>query len=445
MKHTGLLLFAFLLSLSCETPPAAQKNNASEADTLTEGSVYTLHDPPLIGEFEGLRFYEGGFSGLHYVPGTRYDFIMVNDRGPNLVVKDSLRKDGHIKLFPFPLYAQKLIRVSARHDTLYVVQTDTLRSPFGLLSGLPWPERLKNDQQEIAWKNRQGEIVPPHPWGLDAEGLAFENDSVFWIAEEYRPSLWKFNARTGRVLAVISPGKSYNSPFSLPSELLHRDANRGFESICLTPSGKIITLLQSPIKSFENETRLKTRLSRLLVFDPRTGVSTQYVYEMNDSLPGKKADWKIGDIATVNEHQLLVLEHARVNGQLQATVYLADLLDAGTIPAETGKASLRIEQAYDALALLQQHGIKAVRKRPLLNLSKSNYPKDIDKTEGLAILNDSTIAILNDNDYNIVQLGASSGNKAKQLSKTRIAVFPLREKLNLKRQAGTLPDPADHR
>jgi len=418
-----ILLFVFV------TQSCSQKNKESDAglkDLKNSTEVFTLENPPEIGTWQGSKFYEGGFSGLYYIPGTNYEFYIVNDRGPNLEVQDSLDPNKHIKLFPFPDYSQKLVRVRAEKNKLIVLQIDTLKSPFKNLSGLTLPTLLQNDQAEIAWKNMQGDIIPNDEWGLDAEALAFENDSIFWIADEYRPSLWKFNKKNSTVISIFSPTIGYNTEFKLPNVFLYRDANKGFESIAITPKGKVASMLQSPITNFSKDIKLSSRLSRFLLFDSKTGISEVYAYEMNDQVTGKEVDWKIGDMVSISDTQFLVLEHGKIDGELSASVYLIDISAATNIQQVPDS---KIEEYNTAEDLKRAKDISCVSKTLLLDLTKNGYDKSIGKPEGLAIINDSTIAVLNDNDFAIEEL--SNGSK-KPKTQTMIYFFNLRQKLNSK-------------
>lgn len=428
MKKHIIQLLIICSVYGCSNSKEKAAVTPSESDSLSEHVSFVLTAPPPIGEYEGCTFYEGGFSGLYYIPGTTHEFYLINDRGPNLVIKDTLTHNKNIKLFPFPNYTQKLVKVLAKDGQLIIQNIIPLKAKNWSISGITLPVLLQNDQQEIAWKNNNGEIIPANEWGLDAEGIVFENDSVFWIADEYRPSLWKFNLRDSSVSSIISPAKGFNTPFKLPEVVMYRDANKGFESIALTPSKKIATMLQSPIQHFEPEILTKTRLSRLLLFNPSNGTSEQYVYEMNDSVPGKKTDWKIGDMVAVNEHQFLIMEHTRIDGLLSAQVYLVDIRSAGLIPEKKSKTFLRIEDAYDAKTLSEKFNLRPVSKHLILNLTEAGYPEKIKKPEGLTIIDEQTIAIVNDNDY-----GIESEQNPPDNTQSRIVFFKLNQKLDLVR------------
>ncbi len=48
---------------------------------------------------------------------------------------------------------------------------------------------------------------------------------------------------------------------------------------------------------------------------------------------------------------------------------------------------------------LAAESIKAVKKTLFMDLTANGWPAELDKSEGLAIINDSTIAVGNDNDF----------------------------------------------
>jgi uncharacterized protein YjiK len=413
-----LLPIFILMVQSCATKPS-EKNDEPNKKSF---EIFTLDNPPEIGTWDEVVFYEGGFSGLYYIAGSDNEFYLVNDRGPNMVIEDTLNKNAHIKFFPFPEYAQKLVRVKLENNKIIVLRIDTLKAPTKNVSGLPLPTFLEKDQAEIAWRTMEGDIIPNDVWGIDAEGIVFENDTLFWLADEYRPSLWQFNSKNNTVVSILSPSQSYNSKFKLPSEYLYRGANMGFESVAITPAGKLVTVLQSPITNYSKDVSHETRLSRFLLFDYKTGESETYVYEMNDTINNKKIKWKIGDMAAIDDTRFLVLEHAKIQGKLFAGVYLIDVSEATSLDE---KNNFKIEEFRSASDLYQSKGILSVNKKLILNLTENGYDSSIEKPEGLAIINDSTIAIVNDNDFAIEAKGSKNLNH-----KTNIYLFKLEKQLS---------------
>jgi len=410
-------------------------NQIIEAQNITTNShkllgVYTLKTPEKIGNWEGTNFFEGGFSGIAHIPGTDNEFYLINDRGPNIPISDSSNKNENIKLFPFPNYAQKLVRVKLKNEEIEILNMIPLVSPNNqAIVGLPLPVLLANDKKETAWGNLNGTEIPANIWGLDAEGIALENDSTIWIGDEYRPSLWKINAQTGKLMSITSPENSVQTQHIIPYNYAFREANKGFEAIAITPNKNIAALLQSPIKKYASKEKFNSRLSRLLMFEPNSGKSKMFAYEMNDSISGKYIDWKIGDMTAINNTQFLVLEHGKVNGKLMAEIYLIDISKASILPTNPKDKNHLIEQFIDAKTLAHKTGLIAVSKKLLLNLTDNGYQTNINKPEGITLINNQTIAIVNDNDYGIGEVDEKNTIQILD-AKTHIYLFTLPEKLN---------------
>ena len=109
------------------------------------------------------------------------------------------------------------------------------------------------------------------------------------------------------------------------------------------------------------------------------------------------SDWKLGDMAAINNTQFLVLEAALRGTTDRKKVYMIDI--SGATPVTSGLYNgSTLEGLVDA-AGLAANGITPVSKTMFLDLLANGWPAVLDKAEGLAIINDSTIAICNDNDY----------------------------------------------
>jgi hypothetical protein len=196
-----------------------------------------------------------------------------------------------------------------------------------------------------------------------------------------------------------------------------------------TPNKNIAALLQSPIKKYTSKEKFNSRLSRLLMFEPNSGKSKMFAYEMNDSISGKYIDWKIGDMTAINNTQFLVLEHGKVNGKLMAEIYLIDISKASILPTNPKDKNHLIEQFIDAKTLAHKTGLIAVSKKLLLNLTDNGYQTNINKPEGITLINNQTIAIVNDNDYGIGEVDEKNTIQILD-AKTHIYLFTLPEKLN---------------
>ncbi len=401
--YTSLFIFTLCLCFLELRAQSEQPGSNRQVPEVAEAAC--LQEPPLIGAFNGVNVFEGGFSGMHYIPDSNFEFYLVNDRGPNIPLpqSDSITGSG-IKVFPFPEYTQKLVRVRMASGNLEVLEVLELKDTGGnSLSGLPHLG-AENERGEIAWKNTAGDVVNPHPSGVDIEAITFDSDSTFWFAEEYRPSLWHVQLKTGKAMAVIEPDGGSGNGLSLPMVFRKRAPNRGFEAIASGPDGHIHALLQSPLWNPDAKTGKFTRINRMLTFDPVSRKLTTRLYEMN-APRGKVSgyDWKIGDMTAIDNERFIVIEHGARSGELYADLYLLDLRGATVIEEHLEKHTPKheIEAYMNASTLYQATQIQTVQKTHLLDLIKAGYPITHGKPEGIALIDASTVAILNDNDYGV--------------------------------------------
>lgn len=395
-RISSVILPLSILLFSC-----GENRVANNEDTGGQSAYLKVcfEEMPAIGEWQGIRIYEGGFSGLHLVKGTTNEFLLVNDRGPNVPAHKLARSEGRsVKVFPFPDYTQKLVHVKLEDGKFGILSVTPLLTADGQpLSGLPPLSDTPTGHDEPAWSDTSGTETAYTRDGFDIEGIVADGDSIMWLVEEYRPSILKMNRRTGRLLEVISPENG-----QLPSLLTKRVPNRGFEGVALTPGGTVYAMLQSPMWHPDRESVASSRLVRILGFDRTTGSTSCLVYEMTSPTENIRAkDWKIGDMVAVDDHHLLVLEHGSRKGKFRADVYLVELNTASDVTWDELIGDRSLEQYGDAATLLKETGLKAVRKRHIIDLRAAGLGEEAGKPEGLTIVNDSLIAVVNDNDYGL--------------------------------------------
>lgn len=382
MKNSLFILFILFIS--------ACSNSENKIQTKALNGEYCLSAPPEIGIWKNQMFYEGGFSGLRSrVEADTHFFYVVTDRGINIPAHNSDLADGQmVKIFPFPDYSPRIFKLFLEKGELNVSQTFVL-NPF---TGLP--SLLDSvGVNEIAKTDLVGNVLPFDSLGVDIESFDFESDSIVWLAEEYRPSLWRYALYAQEIKEVLSP---YTDTTQMPSIFKQRRPNRGFEGMCIHKNKYLYAMLQSPIKLKGNS---YSNLNRILRYDLQTKTWAFYIYEMSEEQGEIRAkDWKIGDMEFVNDSQLLVLEHASRNNQMEAIVYLVNL-DKATIIQDF---KFEIERFSDILSLQKEVSeINAVRKVEFLDLMNLGWKKTKGKPEGICIVDSLHIAIANDNDYGI--------------------------------------------
>lgn len=396
---------------------------------------YNLRSTPSIGMYKSEKlndiYYEGGISGLDRVLGSDNEFMMITDRGPNVVAdKNPLANGQAVKLFPFPMYAPKIFRVKAEGDSLRILETMSIKRPDGTdASGLPNPGDA-GGTGEVAWSSTTGTTLAPDEWGLDCEGIVEGNNDDYWICEEYGVTVWNIDKKTGRVINRYTPFGTSDNNIGIPPVFAKRRENRGFEGVAITPSGKVYAIVQGPLYNPDKATGNSSRLHRILEIDPTTKSTRMFAYE-HDAAIGqiRSSDWKIGDMVAVNDREFLVIEHAERNGWNYKNIYKIDISTATPITREdfNGKT---FEQLNDAAGARAQ-GITPVAKTLFFDLLENNWNTAQDKPEGLTILNETTFAVINDNDYG-VDSPAEDGVIVKTGKTTTLYVYtvPQEQKLN---------------
>ncbi|MBN8680757.1 MAG: choice-of-anchor I family protein [Chitinophagales bacterium] len=362
---------------------------------------YAFDETPAIGVY-GDTIREGGISGLMYRDGS-YRFVA--DRGPNAdAVNHPLAMGATALVFPFPDYAPKTWKVRPENGALTVEDFDFIKRPDGTgASGLPLHVGQGNTG-EVAWADTNATVLNNDAWGLDSEGLIQDNEGNFWVCDEYGTSIWKLDADF-KVIQRFTPFPVETEDAPLDTLLGRRRPNRGLEGVAYTPNGKIYAIIQSPLFNPNAATGASSRIHRLVELDPATGTMKTFVY-VHDPVLGqiRSTDWKMGDLAAVNNHEFLVLEHAERNGWNAKNIYKFSIENATPVSGNDF-GGLTLEQLNDP-AGLAANGIVPVQKELFLDLLEMGWERQHDKPEGLAVVNDSTIAVINDNDFGIASPNA---------------------------------------
>lgn len=397
MKY--LSLFLVFLFLNCNTN-SKKDIEPSNKNAITYERI-CLDNPPYLGTVNDIDFFEGGFSGLTYdkASGT---FFIVTDRGPNLKFKtDSI--EAEIKVFPFPDYQPKIIQLQVEQKELIVNKTIPLFNFDGSnLVGLPFVNEFSTSE-EMAWANTNGEKLSASTNGVDVEALALDKDGNFWIAEEYQTSIWKIDARSGKSLKKFTPNKlTLEEPntYQIDSVFGYRKPNRGFESIALTPSGNLWGILQSPAWYPSKEEAKQTRLTRMIKINPEDQKVETYLYEMSEEKGVQPKDWKTGDMVAVSETDFLIIEHATRAENKYLRVFKISTENATEL-SQFHQEHLIYPEAMLNATEAKLRGVQVAKKTLVLDLLENGFDDKHNKPEGITIVDDRTLVIVNDNDYAI--------------------------------------------
>jgi hypothetical protein len=422
----------------------AETVQLSAVATLPDLSVAALQNSRLPGSITNDRnlMIGGVGSDLWRSPSDpQGEYWMVTDRGPN----DELKVEGeNRRTFPVPEYTPLIFRVRVDGTTVSVLDTIPIVGQSGRpVTGLP------NVEGHEAPYDASGETrLANNPSGLDVEGLVRTASGDFWIVEEYGPSLVHLDAG-GKVLRRFVPegsaiqGADYPVSASLPGIFGLRTPNRGFEGLTLSPDGSTLYLaIQSPLSNPDASTATRSRVGRVLSFDiAAERVTAEYAYPMGWPKEAKerktktpKADaqaaaepkparvakpgraekperparpdtiqTRVSGLAPVGSSGLMVLERTGEDARL----YLVDLSTATNLigsrwddRATTPSLEATSDPSAEGLALLT---------RTLL-ADLSTIPEVPEKIEGIAILDPTTVALANDNDFDIGKLDLSGNN-----------------------------------
>jgi|GEM_PF-116254 len=405
--------------------PAGLQNHGRGAPSL---ETFDFEDLPLLGtDANGLDIDLGGFSGLFFKEetDTTISFLTVPDRGPN----GGEVVDG-ARTFNLPDYQARIIQIDLDKETGVVSIGDTIfltRADGATpITGLPNIEGFDEIPVDAA-----GDELEFDPFGADMEGIVIDDDGTFWTVDEYRPAIYHFNADgslidrfvpegTSLLGDVAEPEGTFGSE-TLPEEYNTHRTNRGFEAVAADlENDKLYAFIQTPMANPDQATSDESQVIRILELDMNTGEpSAEYVYLLEDAgiRPGGRVD-KIGDAVFDPETgNIFVVERDSGIGETSVKpIYEIDISKATDVLGfDFGDETLE-QQTPDSLEDL---GIVTAFKVEVTNPSSLGYTPS-DKIEGLALLPDGSLAVLNDNDFGIEeavgllpQLGVISfdGNK----------------------------------
>ncbi|NDD21806.1 MAG: hypothetical protein EB094_07470, partial [Synechococcaceae bacterium WBA_3_309] len=375
----------------------------------------------------------GGLSGLFYTGKDslgRLTFIAPADRGPNGAgaQKDVIKADGtpgtdgildDVQPFLLPDYQARFYKLALDEKTgvvstigeVKLTQKDGTTPITGRSNG-------KGDQIPV---DANGNLLTYDPYGADLESIVQDKDGNIWMSDEYRPAIYKVDS-TGKLIeryvpigAAVTAGLSANSlgKETLPAEYAKRQTNRGFEGMAYdAATNKLWAFVQSPLAATNTTDAKKSSLIRILEIDATTGIpSAEYLYPMagkdtvapDGAIYENKVD-KIGDVAYDSIRQVFyVLERDSAPGAISyKQVFEVSLKGATNILGN----SIANEENISIDSLSAQ-GVKLPSKVLITNLaSKGFFPNE--KSEGLALLSDGRMAVINDNDFGVTSLDAAA-------------------------------------
>ncbi|MBW4560192.1 MAG: phytase [Mojavia pulchra JT2-VF2] len=378
-------------------------------------TIYDFKNLPKLGTTsKGQDILLGGFSGL-YFQGTAENgnlkFVTHTDRGPNG------EPVGANRPFFLPNFQPEIVSFELNRSTgeISITKRTGLFRQDGKtpLTGLP---NLQAGANNTAYTDEIGvdldnKPLPNDSLGADLEGIVVAPNGDYWMVDEYRPAIYHFDSN-GKLIDRFIPKGTATAPNPdqpagtfgtevLPEVYAQRRANRGFEAVALQGS-KLYAFIQSAIDNpdVSNDATSKgSRNLRILEFDVVSKrVTGEYLYLL-EGLPGTD---KIGDAVSLGNGKFAVVERDD-NGTAAGNklIYQIDLKGATNIN-NTAKLKLPTGKTIEQLtpAELASAKITPVSKSLIANAAQLGYT-GVEKLEGLALVAPNTLALLNDNDFNV--------------------------------------------
>jgi len=402
-------------------------------------ATYEWTHLPVVGKTAaGQKISLGGFSGLAFEGTTRdgkLKFVTHTDRGPNG------EPTGIVRPFLLPDFTPRIVRftLDPSNGRFDLTQEILLKRPDGsLLTGLPNTALSTNASQPYNDEvpvDLFGNVVPLDALGADLEAVVVADDGSFWMADEYRPAIYHFDKR-GKLLQRYIPvgthaaaGKPVPAAGvagefgieALPAVIAQRRQNRGMEALAEF-NGKLYAFVQSPARNpstLANGALNVMRNIRVVEFDPATLVTRQFIYSLDNPALLDAADTpadKIGDaVASVNG-EIFVVERdddavpASDLAVITKKVYrftlgaATDVTALDTIyPILRNGVTVNLSLDQMTMAELASVGVQGISKSLHVDLAQAGYAS-VQKVEGLALLENGQLAVLNDNDFGVARI-----------------------------------------
>ena len=398
-----------------------------------------------------------GSGAFHYPGDPANRFYTVTDRGPNIKCKDSGKLigiedfcgagEGAHKIFPMPAFTPTISKFELSNDGYQLIEQIPLKNRSGKrISGLSNDLKITNTEKSYA---NNGEQRAFDNEGLDTEAIVKLSDGSFWLADEYGPSLVRV-AADGTIFERVVPAgmeqdladADYLVSGKLPAVYAKRKLNRGMESLALSPDEQsLYFIMQSPLAHPNAAAYKASRNVRLMKFALNNGelgeALGEWVYQIdspaqfvdlpsgrgdlkNGKIP-KQSDVKVSEMVAVGNDDLIILERISKVTKLYRVQLssgdniLGSALSRGAVTTRDSAEPQTLEQIYDTGAVGGMPLVKALVFNSLTDVSQDKPLAT--KIEGIALLDNQHVALINDNDFGI------NGKP------TQISVLPIMQQL----------------
>lgn len=346
----------------------------------------------------------------------------VGDRGPNMtcgeapaILGDELaqgcRKLSNGRIYPTPDYTPSIykLELDRAKGTFTVLETIPLRKAKSgaVVTGLlnPQTKASKDTGMDLA-----GKTLPDDADNVDLEGIVRLTDGSYWIGDEMGPSIAHVSA-DGKIIERHVPADAADDyknaeakiVADLPAILSKRQGNRGIEGIAISPDEAFLYfMVQNPLANPDAKAYQAARNTRFFKFDRKAGkVVGEWVYQLADPKSfgfdpsARQSDPRISEIIALGLDRVLVLERT------EKTTKLFEI----NLDGATNILGSKWDEVATSPSLEQQNDLSPLGVTPVSKTQRFDTFKDLkgapEKIEGMALLEDGSLMLINDNDFGI--------------------------------------------
>lgn len=385
------------------------------AQAVAENGAQTVNQP-------------GIGSGMTADPKNVGFYYMVTDRGIN---EDRTAGDG--KTFPLPQFTPTIVKTHFNSSGSIVIDQVL---PILNADGIYATGLSNTAEDDTPWLNQTATTpLNYNESGVDTEDIQVLPNGDFLLVEEYSPSILVVDGASGKTKVRYTPGvktlsgAGYAVQNILPDILAQRRSNRGFENLALSSDGKTAyAVMQSPIGN-KSDSQYKytraVRIVRLNVADPvNASVTGHYVVLQsaisdyaknvaNYTVTNKQTDLKYSAAQWLGTDRILLLERANGKAKLmevdlsQATNLLGKTYENTLQPEETDTSSPYMQTGMATLGIVPASAREVFSTDELPALVQQTADKTGSsptyeiKLEGMTLIDDRNLYLINDNDFGI--------------------------------------------
>lgn len=325
-------------------------------------------------------------SGLDYIGKNEqgeHVFYGLTDRGINCHYPHSESAD--VIFFEKDFAPQYVKIVLNGKDTASIIETTAVKFKYKNITGFPSPSFGTREKPMDAYFHKIEEA-----FGLDTESIAIDRrHNQIVIADEYFPSVNVIEPRSGEIIKRFIPGDG------LPHIMSKKQPNRGFEAVAVTPNGTIYAALESVLKIDGKITQMP--FIRIVQIDRSVNRVKTFAYPLEKDKFKSIANVRIGDLAAMDDENFLIVEQGKgVDGHFKNFIYKINIKGATDITASTLPNGKALEQAE---SMQELSSIKMITKELLIDMRQWGWTED--KLEGLAVVDERTVAVIHDSDFGL--------------------------------------------